>query len=143
MRVPKAVRTIAGPIGIQGIHLADRPEPAQRGVPVCTHAWSRRRAHRRRRRTPVFGSFAARRLFRECEASAERGGAATPPPSPSRPDGATPPAKKSKTKKNLLEPREEDTMSDLARTALERHSTRMFLPRPVPRDLVNEALTLA
>jgi hypothetical protein len=30
-------------------------------------------------------------------------------------------------------------MSDLARTVLERHSTRMFLPRPVPRDLVNEA----
>jgi nitroreductase len=34
-------------------------------------------------------------------------------------------------------------MSDLARTILEHHSTRMFLPRPAPRDLVNEALTLA
>jgi len=34
-------------------------------------------------------------------------------------------------------------MSDLARTVLERHSTRRFLPRPVPRDLVNEALALA
>ena len=34
-------------------------------------------------------------------------------------------------------------MPDFARTVLERHSTRMFLPRPVPRDLVNEALTLA
>src|SRR5215813_11342742 len=43
----------------------------------------------------------------------------------------------------MLEPREEDPMSDLARTVLERHSTRMFLTRPVPRDLVNEALTLA
>ena len=69
-------------------------------------------------------------------------------PSPRRrhrraPTRATPPAKKSKTKKNLLEPREEETMSDLARTVLERHSTRMFLPRPVPRDLVNEALALA
>src|SRR5262249_26842274 len=34
-------------------------------------------------------------------------------------------------------------MSDFARTVLERHSTRMFLPRPVSRDLVNEALVLA
>jgi len=34
-------------------------------------------------------------------------------------------------------------MSDLARTVLDRHSTRKFLPRPVPRDLVNEALALA
>ena len=34
-------------------------------------------------------------------------------------------------------------MPDFARTVLERHSTRMFLPRPVPRDLVNEALTLS
>src|SRR5262249_54430207 len=34
-------------------------------------------------------------------------------------------------------------MSDLARTVLERHSTRMFLPRPVSRHLVNEALALA
>jgi nitroreductase len=43
----------------------------------------------------------------------------------------------------MLEPGEEDTMPDFARTVLERHSTRMFLPRPVPRDLVNEALTLS
>jgi nitroreductase len=34
-------------------------------------------------------------------------------------------------------------MSDLDRAILERHSTRMFLPRSVPRDLVDEALDLA
>ena len=34
-------------------------------------------------------------------------------------------------------------MSDLDRAILERHSTRMFLPRSVPRELVDEALALA
>jgi nitroreductase len=34
-------------------------------------------------------------------------------------------------------------MFDLDQAIQERHSTRMFLPRPVPRDLVNEALALA
>jgi nitroreductase len=34
-------------------------------------------------------------------------------------------------------------MFDLDQAIRERHSTRMFLPRPVPRDLVNEALALA
>jgi nitroreductase len=34
-------------------------------------------------------------------------------------------------------------MLDLDQTIRERHSTRMFLPRPVPRELVNEALALA
>jgi nitroreductase len=34
-------------------------------------------------------------------------------------------------------------MFDLDKAIRERHSTRMFLPRPVPRDLVNEALALA
>jgi nitroreductase len=34
-------------------------------------------------------------------------------------------------------------MSDLDQAIRERYSTRMFLPRPVPRDLVNEALALA
>src|SRR5262245_39678376 len=35
------------------------------------------------------------------------------------------------------------TMFDLDQAIRERHSTRMFLPRAVPRDLVNEALALA
>ena len=34
-------------------------------------------------------------------------------------------------------------MLDLDEAIRERHSTRMFLPRPVPRDLLNEALALA
>ena len=34
-------------------------------------------------------------------------------------------------------------MLNLDRTIIERHSTRMFLPRPVPREVVNEALALA
>src|SRR3984893_3399978 len=34
-------------------------------------------------------------------------------------------------------------MHDLERSITERHSTRMFLPRPVPRALVDEALALA
>src|SRR5262249_13635079 len=34
-------------------------------------------------------------------------------------------------------------MLDLDQVIRERHSTRMFLPQPVPRDLVDEALTLA
>jgi nitroreductase len=34
-------------------------------------------------------------------------------------------------------------MIDLEQTIKERHSTRMFLPQPVPRGLVDEALTLA
>jgi hypothetical protein len=34
-------------------------------------------------------------------------------------------------------------MSDLDRAILERYSTRMFLPRSVPRELVDEALALA
>jgi nitroreductase len=36
-----------------------------------------------------------------------------------------------------------DTMSDLDRAILERHSTRRFLPQPVPREIVDEALALA
>jgi len=32
---------------------------------------------------------------------------------------------------------------DLDEAIRERHSTRMFLPKPVPRDLLDEALTLA
>jgi nitroreductase len=34
-------------------------------------------------------------------------------------------------------------MLDLDQAIRERHSTRMFLPQPVPRELVNEALALA
>jgi nitroreductase len=34
-------------------------------------------------------------------------------------------------------------MFDLEEAILERHSTRMFLPKPVPRELVEEALALA
>jgi nitroreductase len=34
-------------------------------------------------------------------------------------------------------------MLDLDQAIRERHSTRMFLSRPVPRGLVNEALALA
>jgi nitroreductase len=34
-------------------------------------------------------------------------------------------------------------MADLERAILERHSTRKFLPLPVPREVVNEALALA
>ena len=34
-------------------------------------------------------------------------------------------------------------MLDLDEAIRERHSTRLFLPRPVPRELVNEALVLA
>jgi len=34
-------------------------------------------------------------------------------------------------------------MLDLDQAIKERHSTRMFLPQPVPRELVNEALALA
>jgi nitroreductase len=34
-------------------------------------------------------------------------------------------------------------MSVLDRAILERHSTRMFLPTPVPREVVDEALALA
>src|SRR5258708_8595400 len=34
-------------------------------------------------------------------------------------------------------------MSVLDQTILERHSTRKFLPRPVPREVVDEALALA
>src|SRR5271165_4854177 len=37
----------------------------------------------------------------------------------------------------------ETTMYDLEQSITERHSTRMFLPRPVPRALVDEALALA
>src|SRR5271170_3790342 len=37
----------------------------------------------------------------------------------------------------------EATMLDLDQAIRERHSTRMFLPQPVPRELVNEALALA
>ena len=33
-------------------------------------------------------------------------------------------------------------MLDLDQAIKERHSTRMFLPQPVPRELVNEALAL-
>ena len=34
-------------------------------------------------------------------------------------------------------------MLDLDQPIRERHSTRLFLPQPVPRKLVNEALALA
>ncbi len=34
-------------------------------------------------------------------------------------------------------------MSDLEQTIRDRHSTRLFLPRPVPRALVDEAIALA
>jgi nitroreductase len=34
-------------------------------------------------------------------------------------------------------------MFDLEQTIRERHSTRLFLPKPVPRELVAEALALA
>ncbi len=34
-------------------------------------------------------------------------------------------------------------MFDLDQAIRERYSTRMFLPRPVPRELVDEALALA
>jgi nitroreductase len=34
-------------------------------------------------------------------------------------------------------------MLDLDQAIRERHSTRMFLPQPVPRELVDEALALA
>ena len=34
-------------------------------------------------------------------------------------------------------------MFDLEQIILERHSTRLFLPKPVPRELVEEALALA
>jgi nitroreductase len=34
-------------------------------------------------------------------------------------------------------------MADLERAILERHSTRKFLPLPVPREVVNDALALA
>ena len=34
-------------------------------------------------------------------------------------------------------------MLDLDQAIRERHSTRLFLPQPVPRELVNEALALA
>jgi len=34
-------------------------------------------------------------------------------------------------------------MLELGQAIRERHSTRMFLPRPVPRELVDEALALA
>lgn len=34
-------------------------------------------------------------------------------------------------------------MLDLDKSIMERHSTRMFLPQPVPRELVKEALALA
>jgi nitroreductase len=34
-------------------------------------------------------------------------------------------------------------MYDLEQVITERHSARMFLPRPVPRALVDEALALA
>jgi len=37
----------------------------------------------------------------------------------------------------------EATMLDLDQAIRERHSTRLFLPQPVPRELVNEALALA
>jgi nitroreductase len=33
-------------------------------------------------------------------------------------------------------------MFDLDQAIRERYSTRLFLPQPVPRELVNEALTL-
>ena len=34
-------------------------------------------------------------------------------------------------------------MLDLDQAIRERHSTRLFLPQPVPQELVNEALALA
>ena len=34
-------------------------------------------------------------------------------------------------------------MLDIDQAIRERHSTRLFLPQPVPRELVNEALALA
>ena len=34
-------------------------------------------------------------------------------------------------------------MLDLDHAIRERHSTRLFLPRPVPRELIDEALALA
>jgi nitroreductase len=34
-------------------------------------------------------------------------------------------------------------MLDLDQAIRERHSTRMFLPRPVPHELLNDALALA
>ena len=34
-------------------------------------------------------------------------------------------------------------MLDLDQAIRERHSTRLFLPQPVPRELLNEALALA
>jgi nitroreductase len=34
-------------------------------------------------------------------------------------------------------------MSDLDQVVKERHSTRMFLPKPVPRELLDEAVALA
>src|SRR6516164_6374140 len=37
----------------------------------------------------------------------------------------------------------EGTMFDLEQTIRERHSTRLFLPKPVPWELVDEALALA
>jgi hypothetical protein len=37
----------------------------------------------------------------------------------------------------------EATMLDLDQAIRERHSTRLFLPQPVPQELVNEALALA
>src|SRR6516162_3087211 len=39
--------------------------------------------------------------------------------------------------------RGETTMLDLDQAIRERHSTRLFLSQPVPRELVNEALALA
>jgi hypothetical protein len=36
----------------------------------------------------------------------------------------------------------ETTMLDLDQAIRERHSTRLFLPQPVPRELVNEAFAL-
>jgi nitroreductase len=43
----------------------------------------------------------------------------------------------------MLELPGEETKSHLARTVLGRHSIRKFLPRPVPREVVEEALALA
>src|SRR5262245_34155664 len=40
-------------------------------------------------------------------------------------------------------PTEERQMSDLEQAIRERHSIRMFVPRPVPRGMVDEALALA
>jgi outer membrane protein TolC len=44
---------------------------------------------------------------------------------------------------SVPEPRAGDTMSALDRTILERRSIRKFLPLPVPRKIINEALALA